>query len=110
METFPMLPSGKVDRAALASTVPAADLVTAGEPELEGELEARIAAIWREVLGLERVGRHDDFFRLGGHSLTSVRIAARLERELERSLPPTILFEHPTVAELAAVVGERSSS
>jgi len=104
VDALPLLPSGKVDRAALARLPLPAAAEDGAEPD--GEVESRIAAIWREVLGLERVGRHDDFFGLGGHSLLSARIASRLEREFHRRLPVSIVFEHPTVAGLAGVLEE----
>jgi acyl-CoA synthetase (AMP-forming)/AMP-acid ligase II/acyl carrier protein len=70
------------------------------------ELEAAILAIWREVLELTDLGVHDDFFDLGGHSLAAARITARVRDAFALELPATAVFEHPTVAELAAAVGE----
>ncbi|WP_328552737.1 amino acid adenylation domain-containing protein [Streptomyces sp. NBC_00358] len=64
-------------------------------------LEERVAAVWRDVLGLPRVGRHDDFFGLGGNSLRAVRVAARLSTP-DRPVPAAQLFATPTVATLAA--------
>ena len=61
-----------------------------------------LAAIWRDVLGLERVGVHDSFFDLGGHSLQVVQVHARLVGRLGRDLPLVDLFTYPTVAALAA--------
>jgi acyl carrier protein len=104
VDAMPLLASGKVDRAALAAAAAPEERATDAGTEPEGEVEARIAAIWREVLSVERVGRHDDFFALGGHSLLSARIAARLGTEFELEVPVTIVFEHPTVAGLAGVV------
>jgi len=108
---MPLSPSGKPDRAAL----PPPPDVTAGR---EGSyvpprtrLEERIAAVWREALGVERVGAHDNFFSLGGHSLLLLAAVARLREELGRPLQPIEMFEHPTVAALAlhlAPAGEGS--
>ncbi|MBV9111143.1 MAG: hypothetical protein JO306_17185, partial [Gemmatimonadetes bacterium] len=69
-----------------------------------GELEERIAAIWGDLLGMERIGAHDDFFALGGHSLVATQIVGRLRDLFQLELPLAVIFEAPTVARLAAVV------
>ncbi len=77
-------------------------------PDLEGELvaprtpvEEVLAGIWREILGLDRVGVHDSFFRLGGHSLLGTLLLSRVQRELGVELPLLALFERPTIEKLA---------
>ena len=70
----------------------------------EAEAVRRMAAIWEEVLGLPRVGEHDDFWQLGGHSLLGARVVARVRQAFGVDLSLRDLFEAPTPAELAAVV------
>jgi acyl transferase domain-containing protein len=70
-------------------------------------IEREIAALWRELLGVRRVGRDDDFFELGGQSLIAVRLFARLRKKYDVDLPLSTLFEAPTVAQCAAVIAAR---
>ena len=65
------------------------------------ELELQLVAIWSEVLGVERVGVHDDFFALGGHSLMAAQLVARVTDSLQVGLPIRRLFDTPTVAGIA---------
>ena len=65
-------------------------------------LERTVADIWQEVLGMDRVGRHDSFFELGGHSLLAVQVAARLEDALQMEVPMRNVFDAATLADLAA--------
>ena len=104
LDTLPQTPSGKVDRLAL----PAPDKTG---PERESNfvaprypLEEALAGIWSEVLGLDLVGIHDNFFDLGGHSLLATRVIARILRTFGVDLPLRSLFETHTVAELATVI------
>jgi amino acid adenylation domain-containing protein len=101
LPALPLNSSGKVDRAALprAAAAPAAGHVAPRSP-----LEASLAAIWERVLGVERVGVEDDFFALGGHSLSATRVLAALREGLSVELPVRSLFEARTVARLAATV------
>jgi aryl carrier-like protein len=69
-------------------------------------MEERIAEVWREVLGLAQVGVHDNFFDLGGHSISSIRIVARL-RDRGIALAPVDLFRTQTVSTLAALLEGR---
>jgi phthiocerol/phenolphthiocerol synthesis type-I polyketide synthase E len=71
-----------------------------------GELEERVAAVWRQVLGMEQVGVHDSFLDLGGDSLLATRLMSRLREELAVDLPMDRLFAEPTVAAVAAAVVE----
>ena len=73
LETLPLTPNGKLDRRALPE--PADDAFVQSRYEApQGETEQTIAALWAELLGVERVGRHDNFFALGGHSLLATRM------------------------------------
>ncbi|KPD14514.1 hypothetical protein ADM96_39270, partial [Burkholderia sp. ST111] len=83
-DALPLTHNGKLDRAAL----PAPDATVADEHvEPSTPAEALLAQIWRDVLGVERVGAHDDFFGLGGHSLLAVRVLSRVRREVGRDVP-----------------------
>ncbi|GGA41733.1 hypothetical protein GCM10010981_33430 [Dyella nitratireducens] len=100
---LPLTPNGKLNRQAL----PAPDreaMATRDYEAPQGDIEQTIAAVWQEVLGLERVGRQDHFFELGGHSLLAVRVIARLCRACHVDIPLAALFKAPELAEFAQVV------
>ena len=104
LATLPMTANGKVDSRALAALpLPAA---TGGLPP-RNEGEARLAAIWADLLNVESVGVEDDFFALGGHSLLAAQLAYRLSEELGVEVPVAVLFSAPTVAQLARWLAER---
>jgi len=95
---MPLTPNGKLDRKAL----PAPDWQARQHVEPATALERQLAAIWCEVLGLERVGRNDDFFELGGHSLLLTRLVSRVREALGVDLALHEFFDHPSVGALAA--------
>ena len=75
------------------------------------ELEAEIARIWTELLGVQQVGIHDSFFQLGGHSLLGMQLLSRIREQLQGDIPLRELFETPTVAGLAVrIVQQRARS
>jgi acyl carrier protein len=101
LDALPLTPNGKIDRKAL----PAPDQT---RPELEDNyvaprtaVEEMIAEIWAEVLKLDTVGVHDNFFDLGGHSLLCAQLISRLRNTLQVEVPLRSVFEMPTVAQLA---------
>jgi acyl carrier protein len=103
---LPLTLNGKIDRNALA---PANDSgteleETSVEPRTQGE--ELVAQIWREVLKLESIGVHQSFFELGGHSLLAVQIVARLRAAFDREIAVRVLFDAPTVADLAATMDD----
>jgi amino acid adenylation domain-containing protein len=99
LDAFPLTPNGKVDRKALAAPDARVEARVFAPPHTPQE--QAIAEIWREVLRLDRVGRDDDFFALGGHSILATQVLSRVRRELGVDLPLRTLFEAPTVHALA---------
>ncbi len=104
LDALPLSPNGKVDRRALPPPRPERAGTGVGYVEPVRPTERAIATIWAEVLGLERVGLDDDFFQLGGHSLTATQIMARITERLQVGAPVRLLFERPRLAEFAAAV------
>jgi len=101
LDTLPLTPNGKIDRKAL----PAPD---GWRSELDKAciapstpIEKILARIWTEVLGIQRVGIHENFFDLGGHSLLATQVVSRIREMLRIELPLRALFEAPTVASLS---------
>ncbi|WP_434625010.1 non-ribosomal peptide synthase/polyketide synthase [Pseudomonas sp. Z1-29] len=100
LDHLPLTPNGKLDRKALPG-------IEAGRSENAYEapvsdLELQVAAIWAQVLTVERVGLHDHFFELGGHSLLAVTAVSRMALELGLSLTPQLLFQHPVLKDFVA--------
>ena len=104
IETVPLLPSGKVNRAALAGCGATALVDSHDWLGPRTETEAQLAAIWQELLKVERVGVDQSFFELGGHSLLVLQMTARIRRAMEVELPVRSVFETPTIAALAQEV------
>ncbi|GAA1004407.1 hypothetical protein GCM10009556_007040 [Acrocarpospora pleiomorpha] len=99
IDAVPLTPNGKVDRAALPE--PSAGAVYQ-EPATPAE--RLLSEMWAELLGLGRVGAHDDFFQLGGHSILAVRLIARIQEVFEVDLAFRTIFERPTVAGLGQAI------
>jgi hypothetical protein len=102
MERLPLTSNGKLDRRAL----PAPDHArpesgTAYVPPRD-TVEEQLAAIWADVLGIGRVGVHDNFFEIGGHSLLAAGVAGRIQDRMGARVPISAIFRHPTIAALAS--------
>jgi amino acid adenylation domain-containing protein len=109
LETLPLTPNGKINRRALPDP---GNL----RPELDTPLvtprtriETELASIWAEILFLDQVGIHDNFFDLGGHSLAATRIVSQVIKYFQVDLPLASLFESPTVAEMANLITENQA-
>ena len=106
LKALPLTANGKIDYQALPTPEQT-------RPELEqlyiaprSHLEQKLAAIWTEVLGLERIGINDNFFDLGGHSLLITQLLAKVRNTFDLELPLKDLFNAPTIADLAKKLGE----
>jgi amino acid adenylation domain-containing protein len=104
LESLPLTPTRKVDRAALP--VPGTERPELDTPFIASRtpVEQRLASIWAEVLAFHQVGIDDNFFELGGHSLAAMRVVSRVITHFQLELPLQSLFQAPTVAEMAAVI------
>jgi amino acid adenylation domain-containing protein len=107
LEALPLTPNGKTDKKAL----PDPDVLELSSNEYvapRNKTEQQLAAIWMELLGIERVGAHDNFFELGGHSLLATRLVSLIRRTLEVELAIRDVFEYNTIATLAAYIAQQS--
>ena len=106
LDTLPLLPNGKLDRQRLP--YPDSSRPNLDTPFIvpETSVEQALAKIWAEVLNVNHVGAHDNFFDLGGHSLAATRIVSRVIKHFQVDLPLQSLFQSPTVAEMATVIAE----
>jgi len=109
LDAFPLTPNGKVDRGALPGP-PVDGPAGPGHVAPRTPTEEEIARIWGTVLGRERVGAHDSFFRLGGDSLRAARMLAAVWESCGVEIPLHRLFEAPTLAEVAAVVDRENEA
>jgi hypothetical protein len=100
VESFPRLPNGKIDLEALVRSRDDASSPGPGPAAPRDDFERALVEVWQEALGVEGVGIRDDFFALGGDSLTSIRIVA-LARQRGVTLAPSEIFDYPSIAELA---------
>ncbi|MBQ4899273.1 amino acid adenylation domain-containing protein [Paenibacillus sp. Marseille-P2973] len=102
LENLPLTVSGKIDRKALPEPQSQHTAEEGDYTAPTGETEEKLAEIWQEVLGVEKVSVHDHFFDLGGNSLTAAQLTMRIHRSFGRSLPLRDLFRTPTIAGLAS--------
>jgi amino acid adenylation domain-containing protein len=104
LDTLPLNPNGKVDRRALPAPDVSDFLDTNIFVEPRNSTEEVLAGIWAQVLGMEQVGIHNDFFELGGHSLLATQVISRARQALSVNIPLQLLFEAPTIADLASAI------
>jgi thioesterase domain-containing protein/aryl carrier-like protein len=106
MDALPMTPSGKVDRRALPS--PDAQRVVAGTPyeAPRTDVERQLARLWDKLLNVERIGVHDDFFTIGGHSLLAMQLLTRVRATFHMDIPLAAFIAAPTVAALSQAIVE----
>src|SRR4029077_4580476 len=108
LDSLPLTSNGKVDRKAL----PSPDRDSADLERLyigpRNASEQAIADIWVEILGVKRIGVHDNFFDRGGHSLKATQIVSRLRKMFRSEIPLRYMFEFPTIAKLAAVIDSKA--
>jgi amino acid adenylation domain-containing protein len=104
LDALPLTPNGKVDRRALPAPATATRNLSTSFVSPRNPIEAKIARIWSEILGVERIGVNDNFFELGGHSLLATQVVSEINSTFELNLSIQIMFESPTVAGIAAYI------
>jgi amino acid adenylation domain-containing protein len=109
LDRMPLTSTGKIDRRSLASFQLAADSADSASGPMT-PVEAVVEVLWSEVIGLERVGREDNFFASGGHSLLATRIVGQLQDLFGFEIALTALFENPTIAGIAQAIEATSRS
>jgi thioesterase domain-containing protein/acyl carrier protein len=108
LDRLPLSANGKLDRKSLPEPEQSA-LVSRSSEAPQGEVEQKMAALWTELLTIERVGRDDNFFELGGDSLGAMRLVNSLNTAFHVNLPIRSLFEHPTLKAMSGAVRSDSS-
>ena len=101
---LPLTPNGKVDRQALPKPADIRPEVEAAYLRPQTQVERKIAAIWRQVLQVDDIGVHDNFFDLGGHSLLMARIHGQLGETFNADISVVDMFSHPTIYALAQLI------
>ena len=108
LDEFPLTPNGKIDRKALPEPT---EVMLEPAVQPTNELEQQLQAVWAEVLGHDRIGINDSFFKIGGNSLRVVRVQAELQKLLGRNVSTSTLYEHFTIKDLAAhLAGNRKAA
>jgi thioesterase domain-containing protein len=108
LDALPLTANGKLDRQALPAPE-MSDVAARGYEPPRGETEERLARIWADLLGLERVGRRDNFFDLGGRSLLAIRLLSKIRPSFKTDLPLSTVFHSPTIAALAQSLNKRGA-
>ena len=93
---MPLTPNGKLDRKALTALEGSVHLGTAFAAPTN-VMEAKLASVWQEVLGVDQIGIHDDFFQLGGHSLKAMMLISQMHKACGVEIPLRTLFQNPTI-------------
>jgi long-subunit acyl-CoA synthetase (AMP-forming) len=101
LELLPLTPNGKVDRRALPAPERSRSELEAVYVAPQSEVEQIIAEVWQQVLRIERVGLHDNFFDLGGHSLLLIQINKKFQEFFKKEIPIADMFRYPTIKALA---------
>jgi acyl carrier protein len=106
LDAMPQTPNGKTDRLRLPAPSRERPQLASRYVAPTTAMERTLQEIWSDILGIDGIGIHDDFFELGGDSLGAARVVGRMGRLRDTELPFTAIYETPTIAELAKVIGE----
>jgi len=106
IDVFPLTPNGKIDKRALPQPEFDRSIIKAEFIEPRNENEQKLASVWQNLLNLEKVGVHDNFFEIGGHSLIATQLTSRIQSEFEVNFELRYIFEAPTIAELTLKIEE----
>ncbi len=106
METLPVTASGKVNKKELLESAPRADMLEQGREYAapRNETEEKLVNIWQTILGREKIGIHDDFFHLGGHSLSAMKLVSEIARETGIEIPLAVLYKASSVVQQAELL------
>jgi amino acid adenylation domain-containing protein len=108
LDKLPLTPNGKINRRALPVPESLRPTLTTTYQAPQSKTEQQIAKLWQEVLHLDKVGIHDNFFDLGGHSLLLLEVNQKLNESLQRDLSVVEMFQHPTIASLVQHITQNS--
>ena len=107
LDSMPLTPNGKINRRALPDPGNSRPVLETAFVPSRTPVEKELAQIWAEVLSIDKIGIHDSFFDLGGHSLAATRVVSQIIKRFQFEIPLQSLFAAPTVAEMAVVLEEQ---
>jgi acyl carrier protein len=104
LDGLPLTPNGKIIRRLLPTPPSSRPEFESPKAAPRNEVEKGLAQIWKDVLALDEIGIHDDFFDLGGHSIAAFRVVTGVIKQFKLEIPLQALFESPTIADMAALI------